>query len=131
MLLPPPKQRTAYGTYLYFVESIVLETFLKDYHRILIQNIQKIIIEGDGEYWSCGQDHDPRNWNWKPWHHLERLCCKQGLDDLAIRDILVGHPGRKLECECQVIYDERGLRKETLRRQFGVDFESEEVWMVD
>ena len=54
------------------------------------------------EYWTCGQDHDPRNWNWKPWQHLERLCRKRGLDDFAVRDILFEHLGRKLECEYQV-----------------------------
>ena len=131
MPLPPPKNRTAYGTYLYFVEPGTLETFLRDYRRILIQKFQKIIIEGGGEYWTCGQEHDPRNWNWKPWHHLERLCLKQGLDDFAVRDILVEHLRRKLECECQVLYDERELRKEALKRQFGVDFESGEVGLVD
>ena len=83
------------------------------------------------EYWTCGQEHDPRNWNWKPWQHLERLCRKWGLDDFAVRDIIFEHLGRKLECECQVLYDERELRKEALRRQFGVDFDSGEVGLVD
>ena len=104
---------------------------MRDYRQILMDNFQKIRIEGTGEYWTCGQDHDPRNWNWKPWQHLERLCLKRGLDDFAVRDILVEHLGRKLDCECQVLYDERELRKEALKRQFGVDFESGEVGLVD
>jgi hypothetical protein len=54
-----------------------------------------------------------------------------GLDDFAARDILEEHLGRKLDCECQVLYDERELRKDALKRQFGVDFESEEVGLVD
>ena len=83
------------------------------------------------KYNSCDQNHDPRNWNWKPWQHLERLCLKRGLDDFAVKDILVEHLGRKLECECQVLYDERELRKEALRRQFGVDSDSGEVGLVD
>jgi hypothetical protein len=66
MPLPPPKERTTYGTYLYFAEPGVLETFMRDYHRILMNNFQNVRIEGGMEYWSCGQDHDPRNWNWKP-----------------------------------------------------------------
>ena len=131
MLLPPPNNRTAYGTYLYFAELGTLETFLRDYQRILIQNFQIIRIEGAGEYWTCGQEHDPRNWNWKPWYHLERLCRKRGLDDFAVKDILFEHLGRNLECECQVLYDERELRKEALRRQFGVDFDSGDVGLVD
>jgi hypothetical protein len=59
------------------------------------------------------------------------LCRNQGLDDFAVRDILVEHLERKLECECQVLYDERELRKEDLRRQLGVDFDSGEVGLVD
>jgi hypothetical protein len=66
MALPPHKQRTAYGTYLYFAEPDTLETFMQDYRQILTTHFQKIRIEGGGEYWSCDQDHDPRNWNWKP-----------------------------------------------------------------
>jgi hypothetical protein len=97
MPLPSPKNRTACGTYLYFAEPGVLENFTQDYRRILMDNFQKIRIEGTGEYWACGQDHDPRNWNWKPWQHLERLCRKRGLYDFAVRDILFEHLGRKLE----------------------------------
>jgi hypothetical protein len=63
--------------------------------------------------------------------HLERLCRKRGLDDFTVRDILFGHLERKLKCECQVLYDERELRKEALRRQFGVDFDSGEVGLVN
>jgi len=131
MPLPLPKNRTAYGTYLYFAEPIVLKTFLRDYRKILMDNFQRVRIEGGGEYWTCGQEHDPRNWNWKPWQYLERMCQKRGLDDFAARDILKEHLERKLECECLVLYDERELRKEALRRQFGVDFDSGEVGMVD
>jgi len=104
---------------------------MRDYLQILTTHFQKIIIAGGGEYWTCGQEHDPRNWNWKPWHHLERLCRMRGLDDFAVRDILFEHLRRKLECECQVLFDEREWRKEALRRQFGVDFDSGEVGLVD
>jgi hypothetical protein len=54
-----------------------------------------------------------------------------GLDDFAARDIIEEHLGRKLECECQVLFDARELRKEALGRQFGVDFDSGEVGLVD
>ena len=131
MPLPPPKQKTAYGTYLYFAEHGVLETFIRDYRQILIKNCQKIRIEGGGEYWTCGHDHDPRNLYWKPWHHLERPCRKQGSDDFAVCDIPFEHLKRRMECECQALHDERELRKEALKRQLVVDFESGEVGLVD
>jgi hypothetical protein len=116
---------------LYFVVPNKLEIFLQDYRQILIYNFQTVRIQGTREYWTCGQNRDPRNWNWKPWQHLERQCRKMGLDDFAVRGILFEHLGRKLDCECQVLYDERELRKEALKRQFGVDFESGEVGLAD
>jgi hypothetical protein len=61
----------------------------------------------------------------------ERLCCKQDLDDFAVRNILFEHLERKLACECQVLYYVRELRKDALTRQFGVDFESGEVGLVN
>jgi hypothetical protein len=66
MPLPPPKQQTAYGTYQHFAEPDILETFMQDYRWILTNNFQKVRIEGGGEYsTTCGQEHDPKNWNWK------------------------------------------------------------------
>jgi hypothetical protein len=63
MLLPPPKELTAYVTYLYFTEPGTLDTFLQDYRQFLIQNFQMVRIEVGGEYWTCGQEHDPRKWH--------------------------------------------------------------------
>ena len=132
MPLPSPKQRTAYGTYLYFAGTDTLKTFLRDYRRILEEKFQKIRTKCTRKYWTCRQEHDPRNWNWKAYRHLDRLCCKRGLDDFAIRDILFERQERELECECQVLYDERELREEALRRQFGVDFYSGDVdWRIE
>jgi hypothetical protein len=53
-------------------EPGMLETFMRDYRRVLMDNFQYDRIEDGGEYWTRGQEHDPRNWNWKPWQHLER-----------------------------------------------------------
>jgi hypothetical protein len=104
---------------------------MRDYRQILTTKFQKVIIEGGGEYWTCNQGHDSRNWNWKPLQYLARLCRKRGLDDFAVRDIIVKHLGRKLDCECQVLYDEREMSKNVLGRQFGVDFDKGEVGLVD
>ena len=116
---------------MHFAEPGALETFIQDYRQILMDNFQTIRIEGGVEYRTCGKEHDPRNWIWKPWQHLERLCQNLVLDDLAVKDIFFEHLGRKLECECHVLFDERGLRKKALKRQFGVDFDSGEVGLVD
>jgi hypothetical protein len=78
--------------------------------QVLMDNFQKVIIEGGGEHWSCGKKHLPRNWNWEPWHHLKRLCRKLGFDDFAVRDILFEHLERKVECECQILSNKRELQ---------------------
>jgi hypothetical protein len=39
--------------------------------------------------------------------------------------------GRKIICECEFLIDPIEERKEALRRQFGVDFDSGEVGLVD
>jgi hypothetical protein len=59
------------------------------------------------------------------------MCRKRGLDDFAVRDIFSEDLERKMECECQMLFDERELRKEALKRQFGVDFDSGEVALLD
>jgi hypothetical protein len=131
MELKPTRKSPALRTYLYFAGTDASKTFMQDYSQILIDNFQNLRIENGGEYWTCGQNHDPRNWNWKPWYHLERLSRKRGLYDFAVRDIPFEHLGRNLECECQVLYDEREFGRMPLTSQFGVDFESGEVGLVD
>ena len=79
------------------------------------------------EYWNCGQVHDHRNWNWKLLHNHENLCPEQGFYDFFKRDILLELLRRQLECECQLLFDERVLRKEALKKRFGIDFNSGEV----
>jgi len=105
MPLPPPKNRTAYGKYLYFVVPNKLEIFLQDYRQILMAHFRRIEVEGGSDYWTCGQDHDPRNWDWEPWQHLERLCRNQGLDDFAVRASYYRCRGRNLEFKYQVLND--------------------------
>jgi hypothetical protein len=131
MQIPPPKHRSAYGTYLYLTEADLLEYFLQDYRQILTTQFQKVRIESGGEYRICGQHNDPRNCNWKPWQHFERLCRKRGLDDFAVRDIIVEHLGRNLECDCEVLFDEGNLPEESLKRQFVADFDSGEIGLLD
>jgi hypothetical protein len=36
-----------------------------------------------------------------------------------------------MECECQVLYDEKKLKMEAPKRQFSIDFDSWEVGLVD
>ena len=42
----PPQKPPAYGTCLYLAEPVTQETFLRDYRQILMDNFQKMRIEG-------------------------------------------------------------------------------------
>jgi hypothetical protein len=97
-----------------------MENFMRDYRRILIQNFQKIRIEGGGEYWTCGQEHDPRNWNQEPWNHLERQKGKSFLNSWK------GNWNASAR-----FYLMRGNCGKALRWQFGVDFDRGEVGLLD
>lgn len=124
--------RTEHMTYLYLDNPSNLDKFLAEFRKLLKNKFQKITNTGGGNYYSCGQLHDRRNYNWQPWQHLERYCRKQGLDDFAVRGFLEDYLNCKpLLCECQILNDDREERKEALRRQFGIDFESGEVGLVD
>jgi hypothetical protein len=126
-----PQMRTEYMTYLYLQNEDNLDKFLTEFRQLLKNKFQKITVAGGDSYYSCGQLHDRRNYNWKPWHHLERICEKWGLDDFGVRDALEEYLGRKIVCECQILQDEREIRKRDLMRQFGIDFESGDVGLVD
>ncbi len=123
--------RTEYMSYLYFKNPSNLNKFLNDLRQILKKKFQKITVAGSDSYYSCGRDHKWPGWGWKPFQHLERYCLRNGLDDFGVRDALEEYLGRKIVCECQILQDEREIRKRDLARQFGIDFESGDVGLVD
>ena len=47
-------------------------------------------------YYTCGQDHDRRNPNWKPFRLMNQYCRKQGLDDYEAREMIEPRIGRRL-----------------------------------
>ncbi|MFC1814499.1 hypothetical protein ACFL0M_00870 [Thermodesulfobacteriota bacterium] len=118
--------RTVYMTNLYLSVSKNLNKFLSEFREILKNNFQKISVEGEQRY-TCGQMHDRRNPDWKPFQYLERYCLKQGLDDFEVRDFLEEYLQRRIICECDILYDQKELRKRDLMRQFGMDFEGVEL----
>ncbi len=50
---------------------------------------------------------------------------------ITVRKVVKERVDRKLACECQILYDEREIRKKDLMRVFGVDFESGDVGLAD
>ncbi len=50
-----------------------------------------------------------------------------GLDDFGVRDALEEYLGRKIVCECQILYDEREIRRRDIMRVFGVNWDEMEL----
>jgi len=84
-----PHQRSAHMTYLYLSVPKHLKKFLREFRTILKRNYQIINYAGEERY-TCGQGHDHRNPNWKPFQHLERYCLQEGLDDFEVRGKIGG-----------------------------------------
>ena len=100
------------------------QKFFVGYLKLLKKKLPQIEVKGTVEYsyHSCCEVHDPRNPNWRPWRHLEWYCGRTGYDDLETRDIIIERIGRQVICECQILNDEKEIRRKELEKVFGVDF---------
>ncbi len=116
--------RTADATWLDLQKPGKFEEFFSAFLKLLKKRLQIIEVKGKVEYsyYRCGQIHDSRNPNRKPWQLLERYCKKTGFDDLEVRDIIIERIGRQVVCECQILNDEKAIRRMELEKIFGVDF---------
>ena len=126
-----PKMHTADGTWLYLNRGNNLQKFIRKFQQYLKKKLPVKKLPDGSEFYECGRNHRWSGSGFKPFQNLEVFCENKGLDDYEVRDMLEGHFGREIVCECQILNDEREIRKEALRRQFGVDFKSGEVGLVD
>jgi len=97
-------------TYIDLDQPEICQRFMQEYLALLRSNFQQYkVMDQNGNLreirYSCGQDHDPRNPNWKPFHYLEQYCRKYGYDDMEARDVIEEQIGRRLDCECQLLGD--------------------------
>jgi hypothetical protein len=85
--------------------------------QYLKDHLELVEIRGDGPRtctcYTCGQAHDRKNRNWKPFKNLEAYCKKQGLNAGGILDTIENAIWRRVECECEILND----RKEVKRRR--------------
>jgi hypothetical protein len=98
--------------------------FLIGLTEYLKSKLQRVEVKG-GRYsydqYTCGQLHDKRNADWKPWQHFWEYCLEVGFDPYAARDAIEERLGVKLECECQVANNEADNRQKALSNSFGAD----------
>ncbi len=112
-------------TYLALSVESNFQKFFKGYIELLQKKFKEIEVHGNNcsyTYRTCGQIHDPRNPEWKPFQHLWGYCLRTRYDFFEARNILEERIGHKLTCECQLLEDDRERRRRELTRVFGVDF---------
>ena len=91
----------------------------------LKQHLEKVEIKGDlrsCSYYTCGQAHDKRSRNYKPFKHLEAYFKKEGLNWAGIRDTIENVIWRRVDCECQILNDEKEVKRKKPWVAFGMDF---------
>ena len=99
--------------------------FFKSYLELLQNKLTKREVIGRNDnyhYFTCAQPHDRRNRDWKSFQNLEWYCKKTRYDFYAVKDIIEERIGRKLICECELLHDDRTMKRKDLERVFGVDF---------
>jgi hypothetical protein len=74
------------------------------------------------EYHTCGREHSPLDPRWEPFKHLRRYCVKAKFDFYQGKDFMENHIGRNIICECQILTDEKELKRMRIKAKFGVDF---------
>ena len=121
----PPKMITPDHTRLNLGQEKYYGPFIKGYIKILQSNLK--LVQNIGHSYSyttytCGEPHDRRNLNWKPFRHLWDYCERNGYDFFVARDIIFERIGRKLVCECEMLRDDKKRRRMELDSMFGVDF---------
>ncbi len=46
----------------------------------------------------------------------------EGFDSFEVKDMIEEHTGRKIICECQIVNDEKAIKRTRLQKSFGLDF---------
>ncbi len=103
----------------------IFQKFMQEYFDLLLKKLNKVEVKGHSHnsyYYNCGQIHDRRNPSWQPFKLLSQICKKFDYDFLIARDIIEERISRRLECECQLLRDDRARRRFELERIYGVDF---------
>jgi hypothetical protein len=117
--------REAHETWKYLSIEENFERFMKEFLPYLKDNLQLIQVQ-DGkdsyEFYSCGQIHDPRNPQWRPFQNMETFCRKKKCDFEVVKSMIEDRLFKRLKCECEILTNVDDLRRKDLQRVFGTDF---------
>ena len=98
--------------------------FFRGLTEYLKSKLQRVEVKGSRhnyDQYTCGQLHDKRNSDWKPWQHLWEYCLDLEFDPFAAKDAIEQRIGVNLECDCQIIKNDIESRRKRLANAFGAD----------
>jgi hypothetical protein len=91
--------RPAHETWKHLNQQSVFQDFMKDFLAYLRENLQVIKVH-DGkssyQYYSCGQPHDPRNPQWRPFQNMEDFCRMKRCDFRVVKSMVVDRLFKRL-----------------------------------
>jgi hypothetical protein len=117
--------RETHETWKYLNQDNNFQQFMKDFLPYLQSNLQLIQVKDDKDsyqYYSCGQPHDARNPEWRPFQFMEEFCRKKKCDFETVKSMLEDRLYKRLQCGCQILTNPDDLRRKDLQRIFGLDF---------
>ena len=117
--------RPAHETWKHLNQESNFQQFMKGLLAYLQKNLQIIkVYDGKSsyQYYSCGQPHDPRNSEWRPFQIIETFCRKKRCDFEVVKSMIEERLFKKLICECEILTNTDDLRRKDLERSFGLDF---------
>ena len=117
--------RPAHETWKYLNQESNYQQFMRGLLAYLQENLQIIKVH-DGkssyQYYSCGQQHDPRNPAWRPFQYVQEFCRIKRCDFRVVMSLLEDRIKKRPKCECEILTDRDDLRRKELQRIYGMDF---------
>ena len=114
--------RTPDATWLDLRQKDKFSSFYQGLREYLKSKLTLIGVAGSYSYYTCGHHHDHSDPTWKPFENLENYCEKKGFDFYEVKDLIEQHIDKKMICECQIVNDERAIKRAILQKTFGLDF---------
>ena len=112
-----------HATYLALNKLSEFQKFFIGLIELLKKKLQRIDVGDSGHYYyTCGEIHDRCNHNWNPFGHMWAYTERKQFDFYVVKNLIEEHLGRQLECECEILRNEKAIRRSQLQKQFGVDF---------
>ena len=118
-----PKMRTPDATFLELSPRDKFKSFYEGLKEYLRSKLTFVDVKGAYSYYSCGHEyHHYSDAGWKPFKNLEDYCEMKGFDSYEVIRFIEERTGKRLICECEILNNQKAMRRASLQKSFGLDF---------